>query len=123
MKFFRWSLYGLALLAMLLVSVKASYAAPVRDDMADLDEFIAQVMKDYQVPGAAIAIVKDGKVIAAKGYGVRDATKPDLVDADTIFQLASVTKSLTGAAAASVVDQGKWEWHTPITDHRPEFVG
>lgn len=123
MKLVRLTLYGIALLAMLLVSVKASYAAPGHDDMADLDAFIAQAMKDYQVPGAAVAIVENGKIVMAKGYGVRDVTKPDLVDADTIFQLASVTKSLTGAAAATQVDAGKLDWDTPITNYLPEFVG
>jgi len=57
------------------------------------------------VPGAAVAVVQDGKVILAKGYGVRDVTKANAVDEDTIFQLASVTKTFTGAAAATVVDE------------------
>ena len=89
----------------------------------DLDAFIARALQEYQVPGAAIAVVQDGKVVMAKGYGVRDVTKPGVVDEHTIFQLASVTKSLTGAAAASVVDEGKLDWDTPIFNYLPEFVG
>jgi CubicO group peptidase (beta-lactamase class C family) len=83
-------------------------------DLHDLDAFIARALQEYQVPGAAIAVVQDGKVVMAQGYGVRDMTKPGVVDEHTIFQLASVTKSLTGAAAASVVDEGKLNWDTPI---------
>jgi len=92
-------------------------------DLHDLDAFIARALKEYQVPGAAIAVVQDGKVVMAKGYGVRNITKPGAVDEHTIFQLASVTKSLTGAAAASVVDEGKLNWDTPIFNYLPEFVG
>jgi CubicO group peptidase (beta-lactamase class C family) len=67
--------------------------------------------------------VHDGTVIMAQGYGVRDVTQPGAVDEHTIFQLASVTKSLTGAAAARVVDEGQLEWDTPIFTYVPEFVG
>lgn len=110
-------------MALLSVTTFSTAAAPARDDMSDLDAFILKALKDYQVPGAAIAIVKDGKVVATKGYGVRDVTKPEAVDENTIFQLASVTKTLTGAAAATVVDQGKLDWDTPIFNYLPEFVG
>lgn len=92
-------------------------------DLHDLDAFIARALKEYQVPGAAIAVVQDGNVVVAKGYGVRDMTKPSAVDENTIFQLASVTKSLTGAAAASVVDEGKLDWDIPIFHYLPAFVG
>ena len=92
-------------------------------DLHDLDAFIARALKEYQVPGAAIAVVQDGTVVMAKGYGVRDVSKPGVVDEHTIFQLASVTKSLTGAAAASVVDEGKLDWDTPIFTYLPAFVG
>jgi CubicO group peptidase (beta-lactamase class C family) len=75
------------------------------------------------VPGAAVAVVQGGKVICLKGYGVRDVTKPGAVDENTIFQLASVTKTLTGVAAATVVDEGKLDWDKPIFNYLPEFVG
>jgi CubicO group peptidase (beta-lactamase class C family) len=92
-------------------------------DIAALDAFIAQALVDYRVPGAAVAVVQHGQIVLLKGYGVRDATNPDTVDEHTIFQLASVTKALTAAAAASVVDQGTLAWDTPITTYLPEFVG
>ncbi len=123
MKQFRWLAYLFAICAMLLISSKASYAAPARDDVGDLDAFIAQALKDYQVPGAAVAVVRDGKVVLLKGYGVRDVTKSDKVDENTIFQLASVTKTFTGVAAGTLVDAGKLDLDTPIFNYLPEFVG
>jgi CubicO group peptidase (beta-lactamase class C family) len=108
--------------ATLLVST--SFAVDGRNDpVAELDAFITKALKEYQVPGAAVAVVRDGKVSLVKGYGVRDATKAGAVDENTIFQLASVTKTLTAAAAATVVDEGKLDWDKPIFNYLPEFVG
>src|SRR5215472_14717318 len=98
-------------------------AAAVIDPVAELDAFITRSLKEYRVPGAAVAVVRDGKVSLVKGYGVRDVTKPGAVNENTIFQLASVTKTLTAAAAATVVDQGKLHWDEPIFNYLPEFVG
>ena len=94
-------------------------SAAVNDPVAELDAFITRSLKEYQVPGAAVAVVRDGKVSLVKGYGIRDVTKPGAVDENTIFQLASVTKTLTAAAAATAAPQ------TPISRlpgsdrHRP----
>src|SRR5215472_17254111 len=98
-------------------------SAAVNDPVVELDAFITRSLKEYRVPGAAIAVVRDGNVALLKGYGVRDATKLGAVDENTIFQLASVTKTLTAAAAATVVDQGKLDWDKPIFNYLPEFVG
>ena len=73
-----------------LASVISGYSAPVargNDAMAGLDAFTTRALKEYQVPGAAVAVVQGGKVIWLKGYGVRDVTKPGAVDENTIFQL------------------------------------
>ena len=121
MQIIRWIACISVLSALLMLQHSAITAQTA--DLKDLDAFIAKAMKEYQIPGAAIAVVQDGKVVFAKGYGVRDITKPGAVDENTIFQLASVTKSLTGAAAASVVDEGKLDWDTPIFNYLPEFVG
>jgi CubicO group peptidase (beta-lactamase class C family) len=107
----------------LLVGGQSVPAVPVNDPIANLDAFITKALKEYQVPGAAVAVVQNSKAVLLKGYGVRDVTKPGAVDENTIFQLASVTKTLTGAAAATVVDEGKLDWDTPIFNYLPEFVG
>src|SRR5437899_892476 len=98
-------------------------AAAANDPIAELDAFIMRALKEYEVPGAAVAVVQNGKVALLKGYGVRDVTKPGAVDENTIFQLASVTKTLTGAAVGTVVDEGKLDWDKPIFNYLPEFVG
>jgi CubicO group peptidase (beta-lactamase class C family) len=118
----RFAPFSLLTLA-LLVSGYSTPAARGNDAIADLDAFITRALKEYQVPGAAVAVVQGGKVIWLKGYGVRDVTKPGAADENTIFQLASVTKTLTGAAAATVVDEGKLHWDKPIFNYLPEFVG
>ncbi len=111
---------------LILASLFSGYSAPAAsadDPIANLDAFITKTLKDYQVPGAAVAVVRDGKVALVKGYGVRNATKPGAVDENTIFQLASVTKTLTATAAATVVDEGKLDWDKPIFNYLPEFAG
>lgn len=117
-----FALISLLTLAFLLPTQSAP-AASGDDPIQNLDAFITRALKEYQVPGAAVAVVQDGKAVLLKGYGIRDVTKPGAVDENTIFQLASVTKTLTGAAAATVVDDGKLDWDTPIFNYLPEFVG
>jgi CubicO group peptidase (beta-lactamase class C family) len=104
------------------LATRPTVAAPAADIDA-LDTFIAKALVAYRVPGAAVAVIHDGHIVLLKGYGVRDVTKPDVVDEHTIFQLASLSKAFTGAAAAAVVDAGKLDWDTPITTYLPEFVG
>ena len=122
MKLLRYTTFVSLLTATLLVSAHFAAAAG-NDPVAELDAFITRALKEYQVPGAAVAVVRDGKVALVKGYGVRDVTKAGAVDENTIFQLASVTKTLTATAAATVVDQGKLDWDKPIFNYLPEFVG
>jgi CubicO group peptidase (beta-lactamase class C family) len=76
-------------------------------------------LHDWDLPGAAIAVVKDGRVIVARGYGVLELGKPDRVDADTMFGAASLTKSFTAAAIASLVDDKVLAWDDPVRRHLP----
>ncbi len=92
-------------------------AAPPRD----LDAYVAGALKAFDTPGAAVAIVKDGRVLLAKGYGVRRLGEPAPVDAHTLFQIASNTKAFTTAALAMLVDEGKLAWDDPVTRHLPWF--
>ena len=87
----------------------------------ELDAYIENARKEWDVPGLAITVVKDGKVLAAKGYGVRSLGKPELVDENTVFDTASLSKSFTAAAIASLVDEGKMSWDDPVRRHLPRF--
>jgi len=89
---------------------------------ADLDARVASAMKAFDVPGMAVAIVKDGKVVHAKGYGVRKLGEPALVDDQTLFGIASNTKAFTAATLGMLVDEGKVAWDDPVSKHLPGFA-
>jgi CubicO group peptidase (beta-lactamase class C family) len=92
------------------------------DPTRGLDAFIRKAMVDYGVPGASVAVVKDGKTIFLRGYGVRRLGEPAPVDSDTVFQIASVTKTFTAAALAALVGDGKLGWDDEAITHLPEFA-
>ncbi|MES2320431.1 MAG: serine hydrolase [Pseudomonadota bacterium] len=94
-------------------------AAPARS--YDLDADVARILKLFDVPGIAVAIVKDGKVITARGFGVRKLGEPAPVDGKTIFEVASNSKAFTAAALAMLVDEGKLAWDDPVIKHLPDF--
>jgi CubicO group peptidase (beta-lactamase class C family) len=88
----------------------------------DLDSYVAASMKTFDVPGIAVAIVKDGKIMVAKGYGVRKLGDPTPVDEFTMFGIGSNTKAFTTAALATLVDEGKLSWDDPVYQRLPGFV-
>ena len=88
----------------------------------DLDAFVARVMREFQVPGLALAVVKDGRVLVAKGYGVRRLGAAGPVDARTLFGIASNTKAFTATALAMLVEEGKIAWDAPVIRYLPDFA-
>src|ERR1700758_160641 len=80
----------------------------------DLDAYVARSMKTFDVPGMAIAIVKDGKVVLSKGYGVRKLGESTPVDENPLFGIGSNPKAFTAAALATLVDVHKIEWDDPV---------
>ena len=87
----------------------------------ELDSYVARAVRDWQSPGLAIAVVKDGKLVFAKGYGVREIGKPGPFDTATISAIASTTKAMTAAAIGMLVDEGKVGWDDPVTKYLPSF--
>src|SRR5687768_17130044 len=87
----------------------------------ELDAWIEKTRVAGDVPGIAITVVHDGKVLATKGYGVRRLGSPERVDENTMFDLASLSKSFTAAAIATLVDEGKMSWDDPVRKHLPRF--
>lgn len=83
--------------------------------------FVEQMRKDFDVPGVAIGIIQNGKVVMARGFGVRQLGKPAKVDADTRFMIASNTKALTTLMLAKLVDAGKLDWNARAEDVYPGF--
>ena len=85
------------------------------------DALVARAMKTFAVPGMGIAVVMDGKVVLAKGYGVRKLGEPVAVDAQTLFGIASNTKAFTATALGLLVEEGKIAWDAPVTRYLPWF--
>lgn len=101
--------WGLALILLCAASLRAQNALT-----ADLDSYVARAMKAFDVPGLSVGIVKDGKVIVVKGYGVRKLGESAAVDENTLFAIGSNTKAFTSAALATLVDEGKLSWDDPV---------
>lgn len=96
-------------------------AAAAKAPAFDLDRDVNLALKTFDVPGIAIAIVKDGKVVATKGFGVRQLGNPAPVTDKTLFEIASNSKAFTAAGLAQLVDEGKLGWDDPVTKHLPSF--
>jgi len=88
---------------------------------SDFDEYVNKALKDWGAPGVAIAIVKDDRIVFAKGYGVRELGKPEPVDQNTLFAIGSSSKAFTAASIAILVDQAKLKWDDPATKYLPGF--
>ncbi|MEO6302683.1 MAG: serine hydrolase domain-containing protein, partial [Bacteroidia bacterium] len=88
---------------------------------AQIDSLTERVLKTFDVPGIAVSIVKDGKIVHAKGYGVRSLKTMQKVDEHTLFGIASNSKAFTVAALGVLVDEGKITWDDKVTDYIPEF--
>lgn len=86
-----------------------------------LDAYIADVLSAFEVPGVAVAVVKDGEVVLAEGYGVRALGQPEEVDAQTLFGIASNSKAFTATALGMLVEEGKLGWDDPVIQHLPWF--
>jgi CubicO group peptidase (beta-lactamase class C family) len=107
----------LVLLALFAVKLVVAQQAPG----ADFDEYVNKAIKDWGVPGVAIAIVKDDRIVFAKGFGVRELNKPAPVDEQTLFAIGSSSKAFTAASIAMLADEGKLKWEDPATKYLPGF--
>lgn len=107
-----------------LVAGGATHAvqAQQRTPLAELDERIQDAMRQWDVPGVAIAVVKDDSVVLARGYGVRELGRPEPVDSATVFGIMSMTKAFTATAMGMLVDDGLVAWDDRVVDHVPDFV-
>ncbi|NEX93236.1 serine hydrolase [Caulobacter sp. 17J65-9] len=109
---------GAGALAFSLCIATVAWAAPPKN----FDARVAKIASEVGVPGISVAIVENGKVTLAKGYGVRRLDDPAArVDSDTLFQIGSVSKAFTAAALARLVDSGKVGWDDKVIDHIPYF--
>jgi CubicO group peptidase (beta-lactamase class C family) len=97
-------------------------AAPVDGLPKDLDRFVEDTRKELGVVGLAVAVVKDGQVVYAKGFGERKLGTGESVDENTVFAIGSNTKAFTAAAIGILVDEKKMGWDDRVTQHLPWFA-
>lgn len=95
----------------------AASPAMAQNPIADLDNYVLSVLRDWNAPGIAVAVVKDDQVVYAKGFGVREVGGSDPVDEHTIFAIASTSKAFTAAALGMLVDDGRLRWDDRVTEH------
>ena len=120
-------LVGFALAFLLIpMSAHAQTPTPITKDQVqkaveDLDKQAQSLIDSGVLPGVAVAVVFQDKVVFSKGYGVREEGKPDKIDADTAFQLASVSKPVGATVVAELVGEDKITWDSKISDLDPSF--
>jgi CubicO group peptidase (beta-lactamase class C family) len=100
-------------------SDEADPAAAMKKSLEGFDSVIDKAIKDFKVPGLAIAVVKDGQVIYARGFGQRDVEKKQPVTPGTLFAIGSCTKAFTTFVMGTLVDEGKLEWDIPARTYLP----
>jgi CubicO group peptidase (beta-lactamase class C family) len=102
-------------ICLLFINTKAQLAS------STIDSLVKEVLKTFDVPGISVGIIKDGKLIHAKGYGVRSLKNNLPVDENTLFGIASNSKAFTSAAIAMLIDEGKMKWDDKVRDYIPAF--
>jgi CubicO group peptidase (beta-lactamase class C family) len=105
----------------ILIVVVVSQLSHAQIQSSHLDSLVNQALTTFKVAGAAVAIVKDGKIIHEKGYGVQSVETKAPVTPQTNFEIASNSKAFTSAALAILVDEGKLKWTDKVVQHIPEF--
>jgi CubicO group peptidase (beta-lactamase class C family) len=119
----RKSVFQTVLIFLLVAALQSSpgLPSPATDPLKGIEAYILKAMKDWELPGLAVAVVKDDKVVLAKGYGLKEVGKTDPVNENTLFAIGSNTKAFTATALALLVQDKKLSWDDPVTDHLKGF--
>ena len=114
---------GYTISALAPVDLSKVKPIPFSDELlAKLETYIVDSMELFDVPGLAIAIVKDGEIVYAEGFGVRELGSDEPVTPETLMLIGSTTKTMTTLLMAQLVDAGLMDWDTPVVDIMPEFA-
>ncbi len=108
--------------ALLITALLGACATQPHLSSGKIDELVVAAMQEFSVPGVAVGVVKDGVVVHAAGYGVRELGHDEPVDTQTLFRIASTSKAFTTASLAMLVDEGKLNWEDKVVDHIPDFA-
>ncbi len=105
------------------IFISPLFGAPSLDRATTLfEKGIEQALDQWGIPGAAVAVVKDGKTLFIKGYGYRNVEKKELVTPSTLFQIGSISKSFTSTLTALFVEENKLDWKDPVRKYLPDFT-
>jgi CubicO group peptidase (beta-lactamase class C family) len=105
----------------LLALLLSTFSINAQITEKEVDVLVEKTMKAFNVPGIAVGIIKDGKLVLAKGYGVTNINTKQKVDANTLFGIASNSKAFTANALAILVDEGKINWDDKVIKYLPDF--
>lgn len=109
---------GFALSMLIALSNGLPAAEP---EPAAVDRIVEDALKSWEVPGAALVIVQNDRIVLLKGFGRKHPDKPEPITPDTLFPIASCTKAFTSTLLAMLVDDGKLNWDDRVRDHLPGF--
>jgi CubicO group peptidase (beta-lactamase class C family) len=104
-----------------ILFISASFAGYPQLSSTQIDKIVERTLTTFDVPGIAVAVIKDGKVVHSKGYGLRSLNTKEKMDENTLFGIASNSKAFTTTALAILVDEGKIKWTDAVVDYIPEF--
>jgi len=104
---------------LLLIGLVATPAVTQPAPLLGLEQYIEQAMRDWDIPGLAIGVVRNDSLVFARGFGVRELGGSDAVNEHTIFAIGSASKAFTAAAVGMLVDEGKVDWEDPALKHLP----
>jgi CubicO group peptidase (beta-lactamase class C family) len=86
------------------------------------ENLVETTRRDFGIPGMAVAIIQDDKVVYSKGFGVKKVDEDEPVTPETVFQIGSTSKAFTAALVATLVDEGEVGWKDPVVKHLPDFA-
>jgi len=110
----------LIILSFLFTPLSAKKKTP-EDYLKGLDKFITERMEEWKVPGLAISVIQDGRLVYSEGFGFRDIDKNLPVTPQTLFAIGSCTKAFTAVTMGILVDEGQLEWDKPLKEYLPTF--
>lgn len=113
---------GTTIAASAVARTPAGPPLPAEFDVARFESMAQQLVADQAVPGLALAIVHNGRVLSARGYGITDVRAAEPVDAHTVFRLASLSKGFAGTMAGLLVHDGALRWDSRVSQYLPDFT-
>lgn len=117
----KWLGSGLVLAMGMAAQVADAQEAAMPVELQQLDATVERVRQQFDVPGVAVAVVKDGKVVLERGWGLREIGRPEPVQADTLFAIASNTKAFTATSLNLLAEEGRLKMSDRVVDHLPGF--